>query len=182
MDTDNSIRTAKVMILGDSGVGKSSILAKYVHNTFQESYNATLGFDFITIDKIIDGHPLRLQLWDTVGQERYRSLGALYYRGADACIFVFDLTNNDSFKNLDEWIKFFFSQLPEQKVDNFPVLLLGNKADITPHVISETEILNWSDKNKNIKYVEVSAKTGQGIEDSFSHIVNMADKVIKIDE
>ena len=69
MDTDNSIRTAKVMILGDSGVGKSSILAKYVHNTFQESYNATLGFDFITIDKIIDGHPLRLQLWHTVGQE-----------------------------------------------------------------------------------------------------------------
>ena len=102
MNNDLSVKTFKVMLLGDAGVGKSSLLSKYAKNVFDDSYNVTLGFDFITIDKVISEKSFRLQLWDTVGQERYRSLGALYYRGADACIFVFDLTKKQTFTALDD--------------------------------------------------------------------------------
>ena len=182
MAENDPIRTIKIMLLGNSGVGKTSLLSKYTRNVFEEIYNVTLGFDFITIDKEIEGRKLRLQLWDTVGQERYRSLASLYYRGADACIFVFDVSTRKTFEDLDEWVNFFFEQLPEAKQNNFPAIVLGNKADLPDHEVTRDKINEWCQNHRQMNYYEVSAKSGQGIECAFACIGDMADKIIKQEE
>ena len=164
------------MILGDSGVGKSSILERYVNRRFTGSYKVTLGSDFFTIDKEINGRNVILQLWDTAGQEKYRSLSVLYYRGSDACIFVFDLCNKSSFENLEEWFKLFFYQISEEQRDKFPIIILANKKDQPKQVVSEEEIQSWCEKNNNVKYYRTSAKTGEALDDAFSYVAEIAVK------
>eukprot|EP00826_Nyctotherus_ovalis_P062515 TRINITY_DN9054_c0_g1_i13.p1 TRINITY_DN9054_c0_g1~~TRINITY_DN9054_c0_g1_i13.p1 ORF type:complete len:194 (+),score=37.38 TRINITY_DN9054_c0_g1_i13:47-628(+) len=179
---NKKMKTIKLMIIGSADVGKTSILVKYTQDTFVESYNATLSFDFVSVTRTVNERPLCLHLWDTVGQERYRSLGALYLRGADACILVFDLTKRDTFAALDGWVSFLMSQLPEYKVDNFPLILLGNKADLEDRRVTTEEAKVWCSQHRQIPYFEVSAKTGQGINASFESIAKKADEVISADE
>merc|ERR1719231_1596660 len=93
----------KVIILGDSGVGKTSLMNQYVHKRFSNQYKATIGADFLTKEVMIDDKLVTLQIWDTAGQERFQSLGVAFYRGADACILVYDITNPKSFDHLDSW-------------------------------------------------------------------------------
>ncbi len=182
MESSEKRKVIKVMILGGSGVGKSSILDKYVNKTFSGSYKVTLGSDFLTLDTEVAGHKVRLQLWDTAGQEKYRSLSVSYYRGSDACVFVFDVTDKDSFEDLDSWVQLFFDQLAEGKRDGFPVILIGNKADKGREAVSKDTIKQWCDRNNHMKYFETSAKTGQGLDEAFSHISILATRKAIEDE
>lgn len=112
----------KVIILGDSGVGKTSLMNQYVNNKFSEQYKATIGADFCTKDVTIDDKLVTLQIWDTAGQERFQSLGVAFFRGADACILVYDMTNPKSFESLDKWRKDFLqnvSDVSPPKTTNF---------------------------------------------------------------
>jgi Ras-related protein Rab-7A len=93
----------KVIILGDSGVGKTSLMNQYVSNRFSEQYKATIGADFLTKEVMIDDKLVTLQIWDTAGQERFQSLGVAFFRGADACILVYDMTDGKTFESLDKW-------------------------------------------------------------------------------
>lgn len=169
-----SSKVIKVMILGDSGVGKSSILERYVNRKFTGTYKVTLGSNFFTVEKEINNKRVLLQLWDTAGQEKYRSLSVLYYRGSDACIFVFDLSNRESFENLNEWVKLFFYHISEEEHNTFPIILLANKVDQIDQKVRDEEIENWCKANNNIKYYKTSAKTGIGLDEAFMHIATLA--------
>merc|ERR1719456_1324117 len=103
----------KVIILGDSGVGKTSLMNQYVNKKFTNQYKATIGADFLTKEVMIDDKLVTMQIWDTAGQERFQSLGVAFYRGADCCVLVYDLTVPKTFESLDSWREEFLIQATE---------------------------------------------------------------------
>ncbi|RMX62554.1 hypothetical protein DD238_007797 [Peronospora effusa] len=111
----------KVIILGDSGVGKTSLMNQYVNEKFSSQYKATIGADFLTKEIMLDDKLVTMQIWDTAGQERFQSLGVAFYRGADACVL--------SFEKLDTWRDEFLAQAGPRDSDAFPFIVLGNKVD-----------------------------------------------------
>ena len=183
METTEKRKLIKAMVLGDSGVGKSSIIEKYVNKVFNGGYKVTLGSDFSVMDTEVDGHKIRMQLWDTAGQEKYRSLSVSYYRGSNACIFVFDVNDKETFTHLDDWTQLFFDQLAEAERTKFPIMLLGNKADEPSEkaAVSKEEIKQWCDKNNGMLYFEASAKTGKGLKEAFEHIALLAVKKVSLE-
>merc|ERR1712023_422714 len=125
----------KVIILGDSSVGKTSLMNMYVSRKFNNQYKATIGADFLTKEVMVthngDQRLVTMQIWDTAGQERFQSLGVAFYRGADACILVFDLTQKKSFDALTTWKEEFLIQSsPPGEPKAFPFVVLGNKSDL----------------------------------------------------
>ncbi|KAJ3080535.1 hypothetical protein HK102_002983 [Quaeritorhiza haematococci] len=122
----------KIVMLGDGAVGKTSLRNQFIHRTFSSSYKATIGADFITKEVEIpeEGRKVALQIWDTAGQERFQSLGIAFYRGADACILVYDVTNHKSLENLSKWLSEFIRQADIQDPGTFPFVLIGNKIDL----------------------------------------------------
>lgn len=120
----------KVIILGDSGVGKTSLMNKFVNDKFSKQYKATIGADFLTKEILIDDKLITMQIWDTAGQERFQSLGVAFYRGADSCILVYDITDQKSFDSLDLWMDEFIVQAAPRNPKQFPFVVLGNKADL----------------------------------------------------
>jgi Ras-related protein Rab-7A len=156
----------KVIVLGDSGVGKTSILNRFVKQEFSQSYRATVGADFLFKEFTVDGKELSLQLWDTAGQERFQALGNAFYRGTDCCLLVFDITNGDSFENIVSWKQEFLERSGNENT-NFPIILLGNKCDLlAERKVSKEKAKEWADENKII-FDEISAKEDIRVEDAF---------------
>merc|ERR1712106_119682 len=120
----------KVIILGDSGVGKTSLMNQYVNKRFTSQYKATIGADFLTKEVLVDDRMVTLQIWDTAGQERFQSLGVAFYRGADCCVLVFDVNQSKTFDTLESWRDEFLIQASPREPDNFPFVVIGNKADL----------------------------------------------------
>ena len=161
----------KVIILGESGVGKTSLMNRYVRNEFSMRYKATIGADFMTKETTIEDKPITLQIWDTAGQERFQSLGTAFYRGADCCMLVYDVTNEHSFERLDTWKREFLTQADLRNPETFPFLLVGNKTDglgDVPSTISQSQIEEWC--SSSIPYIETSAKDGTNVEDAFQSL------------
>eukprot|EP00658_Telonema_sp_P-2_P064319 TRINITY_DN5325_c0_g1_i10.p1 TRINITY_DN5325_c0_g1~~TRINITY_DN5325_c0_g1_i10.p1 ORF type:complete len:203 (-),score=72.95 TRINITY_DN5325_c0_g1_i10:969-1577(-) len=170
----------KIIILGDSGVGKTSLMHQYVSKKFDNRYKATIGADFLTKDVEINGQPVSLQIWDTAGQERFQSLGSAFYRGADACILVFDLTQADSFSHLSMWIDEFQLQAGVRDC-----VLIGNKVDLVEkRAVSQKAAVTWcQNKGDNVKYFETSAKDSTGVESAFLAVATQAlNKKKSVDE
>lgn len=118
----------KVIVLGDSGVGKTSLVAQYVHKRFSNQYKATIGADFMSKELQVDDRLVTLQIWDTAGQERFQSLGVAFYRGADCCVLVYDVNVLKSFDNLDNWHREFLNQVccfPESR-DHLFINIIGS--------------------------------------------------------
>uniref|UniRef100_A0A7S1IQP0 Ras-related protein Rab-7b n=1 Tax=Eutreptiella gymnastica TaxID=73025 RepID=A0A7S1IQP0_9EUGL len=172
----------KVVVLGDSSVGKTSLINRYVYEKFSGRYMATIGSDFHAKDiKIFDpvdreGRKIDvcLQIWDTAGQERFQSLGVAYYRGSDACLLVFDLTNEVSFQNLVSWMNEFLIQAQPQDVENFPIVVIGNKADLakTDRKVTTRQVTDWCTKNGGLPYFECSAKENLDVESAFLRVAD----------
>ncbi|XP_014633090.1 ras-related protein Rab7 isoform X3 [Glycine soja] len=120
----------KVIILGDSGVGKTSLMNQYVNRKFSNQYKATIGADFLTKEVQFEDRLFTLQIWDTAGQERFQSLGVAFYRGADCCVLVYDVNVMKSFDNLNHWREEFLIQASPSDPENFPFVVLGNKIDV----------------------------------------------------
>jgi len=165
----------KVIILGDSGVGKTSLMNQYVNKKFTANYKATIGADFLTKDIVIDGHQVTMQIWDTAGQERFQSLGVAFYRGADCCVLVYDITQAPSFKSLDSWRDEFLIQASPRDPANFPFVLVGNKLDNeASRAVSTKRAQQWCENKNNIPHFEVSAKESINVEDAFQKIARAA--------
>ncbi|XP_042411661.1 ras-related protein Rab7-like [Zingiber officinale] len=167
----------KVIILGDSGVGKTSLMNQYVTKKFSNQYKATIGADFLTKEVQIDDRLFTLQIWDTAGQERFQSLGVAFYRGADCCVLVYDVNVGKSFDNLNRWREEFLIQASPSEPDNFPFIVLGNKADIdggNSRVVSEKKAKQWCASKGNLPYFETSAKEGTNVEAAFQCIASIA--------
>merc|ERR1712035_225582 len=126
----------KVIILGDSGVGKTSLMNQYVNRKFTSRYKATIGADFLTKEVMVDDRLVTMQIWDTAGQERFQSLGVAFYRGTDCCVLVFDVTSTTSFKALDSCRYEFLIQASPRDPENFPFVVLGNKVDLENRAVS----------------------------------------------
>lgn len=125
----------KIIILGDSGVGKTSLIQRYVNKKYTQQYKATIGADFSTkeveLEDINGGKATAtLQIWDTAGQERFQSLGVAFYRGADCCVLVYDVTNEKSFQRLKTWRNDFLLNSNVSNPESFPFVILGNKMDV----------------------------------------------------
>jgi Ras-related protein Rab-7A len=167
----------KIIILGDSGVGKTSLMNQYVNKKFSNQYKATIGADFLTKDVMIDNKVVTLQIWDTAGQERFQSLGVAFYRGADACVLVFDVNVTKTFDNLNSWREEFLIQASPRDPENFPFVVLGNKIDMgNQRTVSQKRAQQWCAAKGNIPYFEVSAKDGNGVENAFMTVAKNAMK------
>ncbi|XP_027363689.1 ras-related protein Rab7 isoform X1 [Abrus precatorius] len=180
----------KVIVLGDSGVGKTSLMNQYVHKKFSQQYKATIGADFVTKELQIEDRLVTLQIWDTAGQERFQSLGVAFYRGADCCVLVYDVNVMRSFDTLDNWHEEFLKQVLCIKIyvlavtqanppdpRTFPFILLGNKMDIdggNSRVVSEKKAKDWCASKGNIPYFETSAKEDYNVDLAFLCIAKAA--------
>jgi Ras-related protein Rab-7A len=164
----------KIIILGDSGVGKTAFLQKYVHGHFIMEHKATIGADFITKELVIDDKMVTLQIWDTAGQERFQSLGVAFYRGADACVLVYDITNQKSFEDLEQWKREFIGQAQPEDESSFPFLVIGNKADLNENRQVSVQAGREFCNKHGLKFFETSAKTGQNVEDAMKDIAAAA--------
>ena len=165
----------KVIILGDSGVGKTSLMNQYVNKRFSNQYKATIGADFLTKDITIDDRVVTMQIWDTAGQERFQSLGVAFYRGADCCVLTYDVTYASSFKSLETWRDEFLVQASPRDPENFPFVLLGNKIDNEANrAVSTKRAQSWCQSKNNMPYFEVSAKEALNVEEAFQAIARNA--------
>ena len=157
----------KLILIGDSCVGKSNILLKYLKNQFNENSKTTIGVEFGTKNIIINNKRIKIQIWDTAGQERYRSITSAYYKGAKGALIVYDITRKNTFDNIDKWI----TDLKLNGDENICIIILGNKSDL----IDKREI----NKNDGIKkaemyktaFLETSALNGDNISKAFDELI-----------
>ena len=158
-------RHYKLVLLGDSSVGKSCLVAQFVRGEFHDFQEPTIGAAFLTATLALDdtaSSTVRLEIWDTAGQERYRSLAPMYYRGAAAAIVVFDLTSQESFNGAKSWVK----ELQRRGDANVVIALAGNKLDVEGRVVEKEEAAAFAEEN-GIIYMETSAKTAQNVRELF---------------
>ncbi|XP_065663513.1 ras-related protein Rab-35 isoform X2 [Hydra vulgaris] len=158
----------KLLIIGDSGVGKSSILLRFADDMFSGSYITTIGVDFKIRTINIDGEKVKLQIWDTAGQERFRTITSTYYRGTHGVIVVYDVTNAESFVNVKRWLHEI-----DQNCDVVNKVLVGNKNDCLKNKVVDTQDAKTFAAQMGVEVFETSAKDNLNIEQVFSHITAM---------
>jgi len=161
-------RCIAVVVIGDSGVGKSNLLSRFTRNEFNLESKSTIGVEFATRSVSIEGKTIKAQIWDTAGQERYRAITSAYYRGAVGALVVYDITKDTSFENVEKWLL----ELRENATADITMMLVGNKIDLTQgRVISTEEGKSYAEKN-GISFMEASAMTASNVEASFHQILS----------
>ena len=167
MEKDTYDFLFKMILIGDSSVGKSNILLKYLKNEFDQSSKATVGVEFGTKTVEMNDKKIKIQIWDTAGQERYRSITSAYYKGAKGAFIVYDITRRNTFDNIDKWI----SDLKTNGDNNISIMLIGNKSDLSDKREVETnEGIKKSEETK-IAFMETSALSGENIIKAFNELI-----------
>jgi len=171
-DGNNDINL-KILILGDSSVGKTSLLLKYADGYFPTIYVATIGVEYKIKPINVNGLDINLQIWDTAGQERFRSITKNFMKGADGIMYVYDITEKGSFDNLKNWIR-----QSEDSTEGFKKIIVGNKSDLELDRSVPKESLQKFCDDRKLKGVEVSAKLGTNVSETFECLAKMilADK------
>lgn len=167
-------RVAKVCVIGDSTVGKSSLVTRFAEGTFSEAFVTTIGVDFKTRMLNMNNTFITLQIWDTAGQERFRAIATTYYRGAKGFVIVYDVTNLESFLSVDKWVQTIEQQ--SHYTDAFKILV-GNKCDLaSQRQVSYEEGLEKA-KQLGLMFLEVSAKTGNNVDSTFNALADGSSRV-----
>ena len=162
----------KLLLIGDSGVGKSCLLLRFADDTYTESYISTIGVDFKIRTIELDGKTIKLQIWDTAGQERFRTITSSYYRGAHGIIVVYDVTDAQTFASVKQWL----SEIERFACENVNRLLVGNKSDLKDKRKVETATAKEFADSLGIPFIETSAKCASNVEDAF---ITMASEIKK---
>ncbi|KAM0001072.1 putative small GTP-binding protein [Helianthus debilis subsp. tardiflorus] len=157
----------KIVLVGDSGVGKSNILSRFTRNEFSLESKSTIGVEFATRTLEVDGKTIKAQIWDTAGQERYRAITSAYYRGAVGALLVYDITKNSTFDNLQRWLH----ELREHADANIVLMLAGNKSDLNHYrAVSEQDGQSFAEK-EGLLFLETSALESYNIENAFHTVL-----------
>ncbi|BAB08894.1 Ras-related protein RAB7-like [Arabidopsis thaliana] len=167
----------KIILLGDSGVGKTSLLKRYPHKDFKQLHNSTIYVDLVTKEICIAERQVILQIWDTAGQERFKSLPSRFYRDTDCCVLVYDVNTLKTFESIDNWHDEFIKQANPETPTKFPFVLMGNKTDVNngkPRVVAKEIADQWCGSKGNIVYFETSAKAKINVEEAFLEIAKKA--------
>lgn len=168
MDSDQDVLTVlKLLIIGESNVGKSSIILRFTDNEFYENMQSTVGMDYKTKQITVDGNTVKLAIWDTAGQERFRTLTPSYYRDGQGAILVYDVTDKMTFLKLETWLNELTTYCNKTDIVK---MVVGNKVDLPNREVSTEEGLQFARRHQTL-YIESSAKTADGIRCSFEELV-----------
>ena len=172
MDSEAEIDyTIKILIVGDTNVGKTNIIYRYFNNQYNQLYMATTGIDLKSTTIELKGKKLRIQLWDTAGQEKYRSITSNLFLKVQGFLVVYDITDEKSFIHLKDWVK----SIKEECGSHIPMLIVGNKNDLeNDRLVSKNEAISYAKKEK-LEYIETSSKSGENIKEA---IILITQKVL----
>lgn len=153
----------KIVMVGDSGVGKTNIMMRFSRNVFSQASKATIGVDFASRNILIDDKYIKIQIWDTAGQERYRAITSSYYRNSSGIMLVYDITNENTFENCEKWLK----ELRNNMGLSIPILLIGNKSDAShQRTVDENRAKEYA-KINSLMFIETSALGGDNVDSAF---------------
>ena len=179
MDDEEYSLIFKIILIGDSGVGKTNILSRYVNNSFSDSTKSTVGVELGCNIEDINNTKIKIQIWDTAGQERYKSITKTYYKGSKGALIIYDISRKESFTNVDKWI----GDLKEYGEENVCILLIGNKSDLDNIRQVSTDEVTKKAAQYNIGFCETSAKEGKNIDFAFQKLIKLiAEKMPNSDE
>ena len=174
-EEDNYDILLKLVMIGDSGVGKTNILSRYINNEFSLTSKATVGVEFCSTIVKKNGKLIKLQIWDTAGQERYKSITSAYYKGSKGAFVVYDISRKNTFDNVDKWI----NELKNNGSEDVFIMLVGNKSDLKDQrEISEEEVKKKAELY-NVAFCETSALEGKNIEYAFENLINEITKKVE---
>jgi len=164
----------KVVLIGDSGVGKSNLLSRFTRNEFNLESKSTIGVEFATRSISVDNKTIKAQIWDTAGQERYRAITSAYYRGAVGALLVYDIAKHNTYQNVTRWLK----ELKDHADTNIVIMLVGNKSDLRHlRAVPTEEAKNFSAEN-NLTFIETSALDASNVEVAFQTILTDIYKIV----
>ena len=164
----------KILLLGDSEVGKSCFLMRYADNVFVDNYITTIGLDYkLKYIQLDSGQVIKVQLWDTAGQDRYRTIAKNYYKGSHGILLLYDVTKSSSFENIREWIK----DIREEVYEKAIIFLIGNKIDKKDQIKIKTEEGEKLAEEFNIPFFEASAKSGENVDEIFKALYKKISEV-----
>ncbi|KZV89036.1 ras-domain-containing protein [Exidia glandulosa HHB12029] len=173
-DAPNHDYLFKVVIIGDSGVGKTNLLSRFTRNEFSIDSKSTIGVDFATKFINISDKTVKAQLWDTAGQDRYRAITAAYYRGAVGALLVYDITRRGTYDNLLRWLK----ELRDFADTNAVIMLVGNKSDLKHIRAISTEEATAFSAEHGLSFLETSALDSSNVDEAFNTVVNDIFKIV----
>lgn len=164
----------KVVLIGDSGVGKSNLLSRFTRNEFNLESKSTIGVEFATRSIQVDGKTIKAQIWDTAGQERYRAITSAYYRGAVGALLVYDIAKHLTYENVERWLK----ELRDHADSNIVIMLVGNKSDLRHlRAVPTDEAKAFSEKN-GLSFIETSALDSTNVEIAFQNILTEIYRIV----
>ena len=158
----------KIVLIGDSSVGKTNILSKYISDEYDPDTQATIGVELSTKNYTFDNNEVKVQIWDTAGQEKYRSITSSYYKGAHGCLLVYDITRKVTFENIDKWL----AEIKLSSNNEINMVLIGNKCDLEDKREVSIEEAQNKAKLLNMAFMETSALNGTNVEKAFNELVN----------
>ncbi|KAF6334071.1 RAB6A, member RAS oncogene family [Rhinolophus ferrumequinum] len=165
-DFGNPLRKFKLVFLGEQSVGKTSLITRFMYDSFDNTYQATIGIDFLSKTMYLEDRTMRLQLWDTAGQERFRSLIPSYIRDSAAAVVVYDITNVNSFQQTTKWI----DDVRTERGSDVIIMLVGNKTDLADKRQVSIEEGERKAKELNVMFIETSAKAGYNVKQLFRRV------------
>ena len=166
-EVENKEHSFKILLLGDTSVGKTCFLKRYTEDTFQDAYLSTIGFDFkFKLVTLKNGKQVKVQLWDTAGQERFRTIAKSYYKGAHGIILIYDVSNPKTYDNIKKWL----AQIKEEASSKVCIILVANKIDHEERVVTEEEGEKLA-KSFNLKIFESSAKENINVTEAFQEVI-----------
>ncbi|CAL9154841.1 unnamed protein product [Musa hybrid cultivar] len=164
----------KVVLIGDSGVGKSNLLSRFTRDEFSLESKSTIGVEFATRSIRVEDKVIKAQIWDTAGQERYRAITSAYYRGAVGALVVYDITRHVTFENIERWLK----ELRDHTDSNIVIMLVGNKADLRHLRAVNTEDAKEFSEKENAFFMETSALESMNVENAFTEVLTQIYRVV----